>query len=201
LDDDDVYLPKKIMAQLRTMTADHADYCITDLYLYNEKDKLIDRRVRSYIKQTDTQSLLTYHLKYHLTGTDTMMFRKEYLEKIGGFAPINIGDEFYLMERAINGGGEFCYCTGCEVKAYVHSETDGLSSGDLKIRGENELYAYKKSLWHSLNYSSRRYIKMRHYAVLAFAEIRRKHYGAFLINSVQSFFCAPIACLSLIAER
>ena len=113
------------------------DYSITDLTLYNESDKEIDRRIRSYIKQTDPKALKNYHLKYHMTGTDTMMFRKEYLIQIGAFAPINVGDEFYLMERAIVGGGRFGYFSGCEIKAYIHTGTDGLSSGDGKIKGEN----------------------------------------------------------------
>lgn len=200
LDDDDLYLPQKIEQQLNAMQDENSDYGITDLYLYDEKDKLIDKRVRDYIVQTDKAALLAYHLKYHMTGTDTMMFRKMYLDRIGGFAPINIGDEFYLMERAINGGGKFCYCQGCEVKAYVHSETDGLSSGKRKIDGENELYTYKRSIWGGLDAKSRRYIRMRHYAVIAFAELRRKQYLAFAQSSLYSFFCAPLACVSLLAR-
>ena len=68
------------------------------------------------------------------------MFKKEYLTKIGGFPPINVGDEFYLMHRAINGGGAFGYLPGCQVKAYVQTGEGGLSSGDGKIKGENALY-------------------------------------------------------------
>lgn len=87
LDDDDVYLPDKIKKQVEFMEVGEYDYSITDLILYNENDKEIDKRIRSYIKDMSSLSLMTYHLKYHMTGTDTMMFRKEYLTEIGGFAP------------------------------------------------------------------------------------------------------------------
>ena len=40
LDDDDIYLPKKIEVQLAAMVKENADYGFTDLYLYNENEKL-----------------------------------------------------------------------------------------------------------------------------------------------------------------
>lgn len=197
LDDDDIYLPDKVALQVEFMESGKHDYSITDLILYNENGKEIDKRIRTYIKDTSTASLRTYHLKHHMTGTDTMMFRKGYLTQIGGFAPIDVGDEFYLMQRAIEGGGKFGYLPGCEVKAYVHTGEGGLSSGDGKIKGENTLYEYKKQYFGELEPKAVRYIKMRHYAVLAFAEIRRKRIFAFGVNAAKSFFCAPVACLKL----
>ena len=191
LDDDDIYLPDKIRKQVEFMETNQYDYSITDLRLYNKDGKEIDRRIRSYIKETTVEALRMYHLKYHITGTDTMMFKKEYLIQIGGFAPIDVGDEFYLMQRAIEGGGKFGYLPGCEIKAYVHTGDGGLSSGDGKIKGENALYEYKKTFFNQLEASDIRYIKMRHYAVIAYAELRRKNYGKFLSNAMKSFFASP----------
>jgi len=201
LDDDDLYLPEKVNNQVRFMIQNQLDYCITDLYLYDEKERLIDKRIRNYILKHDCDSLLKYHLKYHMTGTDTMMFRKEYLLKIGGFPPIDVGDEFYLMKEAITGGGKFGYLPECSIKAYVHSETDGLSSGDSKIKGENELFAYKKTMFKEIDNASRRYIIMRHHAVLAFAYVRKKQYMQFVFEAIKSFVYAPLSCLSLLASR
>ncbi len=202
LDDDDVYLADKVKKQVEFMEEGGYDYSITDLLLYNEEDKEIDRRIRTYIKDSSVEALRMYHLKHHMTGTDTMMFRKAYLEQIGGFAPIDVGDEFYLMQRAIEGGGKFGYLPGCEIKAYVHTGEGGLSSGDGKIKGENALYEYKKTFFDKLDARSRRYIRMRHYAVIAFAEVRRKRIFSFLANAAKSFFCAPIACLKMfLVER
>ena len=62
LDDDDIYLPEKIDNQLQYMIESGADYSITDLYLYSQKDKLLDKRIRNYIKETDPKVLLQYHL-------------------------------------------------------------------------------------------------------------------------------------------
>lgn len=191
LDDDDIYLPDKIRKQVEFMETNQCDYSITDLILYNEDDKKINRRIRSYIKETTVESLRLYHLKYHMTGTDTIMFKKEYLIQIGGFAPIDVGDEFYLMQRAIEGGGKFGYLPECEIKAYVHTGDGGLSSGDGKIKGENALYEYKKTFFDQLEAGDIRYIKMRHYAVIAYAELRRKNYVKFISNAMKSFFASP----------
>ena len=63
LDDDDVYLLDKTKKQVEFMENGGYDYTITDLVLYNEDDKEIDRRVRTYIKDTSVASLRMYHLK------------------------------------------------------------------------------------------------------------------------------------------
>ena len=201
LDDDDVYLPEKVARQVAFMEENGCAYSVTDQELFDEKDRLTDRRVRSYIRETTKEALQSYHLLHHITGTDTMMFRKEYLQKIGGFAPIDVGDEYYLMQRAIEGGGKFGYLPGCDVKAYVHTGEGGLSSGEGKIKGENALYAYKKKYFGSITAKDRRYIRMRHYAVLAFAYLRTKKYLHFFANGFCSFLCAPLDCVRLLSGK
>lgn len=197
LDDDDVYLPEKVKKQVEFMEQGDYDYSITDLDLYNENGKLIRRRVRSFVKDTSAEALFKYHLMHHLTGTDAMMFKKEYLQEIKGFAPINVGDEFYLMVRAIEGKGKFGYLSGCDIKAYIHTGENGLSSGESKVIGENNLYEYKASLFERLDKKTIRYIKMRHYAVLSFAEIRRKNIGLFIKYAFKSFAYSPVACIRM----
>ncbi len=201
LDDDDIYLPDKVKNQVEFMIAGCYDYSVTDLILYNENGKETDRRIRDYIKDTSSESLRLYHLRHHMTGTDTMMYRKDYLLKIGGFAPIDAGDEFYLMMRAIDGGGSFGYLPGCEIKAYVHTGENGLSCGDVKVNGEHALYKFKKQYFHLLDHKTRRFIKMRYLAVVAYAELKRKRYFAFFAYAFRSFLCAPIACVKLLFKR
>ena len=188
LDDDDVYLPEKVEKQVSFMEEKKLDYSITNLYLYNENEKLIDKRIRNYINETSEQKLFEYHMKYHITGTDTMMFRKEYIVKIGGFPPINVGDEFYLMQRSIENGGKFGYLPRCDVKAYVHTGEGGLSSGKGKIDGENLLYEHKKKYFDKLSPKIVKYIKARHYAVLAYAYLRMRKMWSFFKNLVSGFF-------------
>lgn len=197
LDDDDVYLQKKIQNQVEHMIENNSDYCVTDLELYDENERLVEKRTRKYIKEKSKDALLRYHLMYHITGTDTLMFKKDYLLNIGGFSPVNVGDEFYLMQKAIEADGKFSYLPICDIKAYIHTETDGLSSGESKINGENKLYEYKKKYFEMLSVRDKRYITMRHYAVLAFAEIRRKNYRNFIKYSIKSFFTSPIYSLKL----
>jgi len=201
LDDDDIYLPNKVKTQIEHMIEEYSDYCITDLDLYDENDGLIEKRIRKYIKQNNQDDLLRYHFMHHLTGTDTIMFRRDYLLSIGCFPLINVGDEFYLMQKAIEAGGIFSYLPVCEIKAYVHTETDGLSSGETKIKGENELFDYKKKNFDKFCLQDRKYIVMRHYAVLAFAEMRRKNYGSFIKYAMKSFFSSPMSCVSLFISK
>jgi glycosyltransferase involved in cell wall biosynthesis len=201
LDDDDIYLPNKIKNQIEHMVKVGSDYCITDLNLYSEDDKFIETRSRHYIKVNSKKVLLKYHLKYHMTGTDTMMFKKQYLVEIGCFPPFNYGDEFYLMKEAISAGGIFSYLPVCDIKAYVHTKTVGMSSGEGKIIGENGLFEYKKKFFNDLENKDIQYIKMRHYAVLAFAELRRRNLQGFIKFSFRSFFSSPKSCIRLFLNR
>lgn len=201
LDDDDIYLPDKIKNQIQYMTENNIDFSVTDLELLNEDGKRIEIRKRNYIRSTNKEELFKMHLMHHITGTDTMMFKKNYLLDIGAFEPIDVGDEFYLMQKAIESGGKFGYLPKCEVKAYVHSEIEGLSSGDSKIEGENELYKYKKKYFNKLDNEAIKYISMRHYAVLAYAEYRRRDYIKFLIYIIKSLIKSPLKCINLLINR
>lgn len=202
LDDDDKYSKNKVENQLRHMVKEDSDFSITDLALYREDGGLEEVRTRRYLDTidcTDTQALLACHLRYHLTGTDTLMFRKSYLEKIGGFPPIDVGDEFYLMEEAILGGGRFSYLAACNVKAVVHTVTEGLSSREKKINGENALYERKKTYFSQLSAEEVRAIRMRHHLVLAYAYIRDGRKLKFLWEGMCAVCCAPLGCIKMVA--
>lgn len=202
LDDDDIYLPEKIEKQLADMKKSDADYGLTNLYLYNENDEIADRRTRDYIKSDKPEELFRYHLLYHMTGTDTFMFKADYLRKIGKFPMKDVGDEFYLMERAIREGGKCCYSPHCYVKAYIHTGEDGgLSSGQGKIDGENALHEEKKKHFNELSKKDVRHIKARHYAVIAFAELRQKKHFRFFKNAAAAMLISPLKSLSILFER
>ena len=199
LDDDDLYLPDRIAHQMTAMEKAGADYSVTDLNLYNGQEKLVEVRKRDYI--TDEAQLMKYHLMHHITGTDTVMFRRDYLLRIGCFDPINVGDEFYLMAKAIKNGGKFLYVPGCQVKAYIHGGEDGLSGGQGKIDGENQLFAYKQKYFADLDKKTVRYIHMRHHAVLAYANLRNGSYGRFLIEGMRAVAWEPAAAIKLLTGR
>ncbi len=201
LDDDDIYLPENLEKQIKNMLKTDADYGITDIKLYNENEKLCDNRERSYIKSTKKEDLICYHLKYHLAGTGTLIFKKDYLLKIGKFGSIDFGDEFFLMLKAIENDGKFTYLPGCYVKAYMHYGETGLSNGESKINGENVVYNFKKKYFDKLSKADVKYIKTRHFAVLAFAELRRKKFLKALTNATKAFLVSPLDCLRLLKEH
>ncbi|EJO2020309.1 glycosyltransferase family 2 protein [Vibrio vulnificus] len=202
LDDDDLYLPEKIEHQIKGMLIKNSDFSITDLKLYNYSDDLVDFREHKYIVSHSNADLIKYHLKYHLTGTDTFMFKRTYLIDIGMFPSIDIGDEFYLMLNAIESGGRFSYIKGCYVKAYVHfGENEGLSSGSRKIEGEKKLFSFKKTKFSSLKNADIKYIKMRHHAVLAYAYYRSNSYSDFLKEILLSALSSPLGFLKLVVEK
>ena len=201
LDDDDVYLPEKVDRQVAFMQDGDFDYSITDLYLYNENEKLVDKRIRTYLCEESKESLLEVHLKYHLTGTDTLMFKKDYIGAIGGFPLINVGDEFYLMQRAIENKGNFGYLSRCDVRAYVHVGEGGLSSGQGKIDGENALYEHKRKYFDQISSKSVKYIKARHFAVIAYAYLRMHSWGKAFKNLCAGFFTSPLLFFKILVER
>lgn len=201
LDDDDIYLPCKIENQVKLMIEKNADYSTTDLFFYNEDGSISEYRTRRFLQNAKQSDLMKIHLMYHISGNDTLMFRKNFILDIGGFEPIDVGDEYYLIQKAILAKGVIAYLPQCDVKAYIHTGEGGLSSGQQKIDGENRLFEFKKDYFHYLDKKSLRYVKMRHYAVIAFAYLRIGKIPHVLVNGFKSFLCAPFQCIKLIVER
>lgn len=192
LDDDDVYLKSKVSTQLAKMTECDADFSITDMLLYDNGEKLKEKRVRNDLRIYEKSRLHKYHIMHHLTGNDTFMFKTDFIRRIGGYKKIDIGDDYYLIQKAILSGGKFTYLHECYVKAYLHTGEDGgLSCGQKKIDGENRLQNDKRKYFGILTIRERCYVWMRHYAVIAFAELRRKRYAAFGVYVLFSFLCNP----------
>ena len=112
------------------------------------------------------------------------------------------GDEFYLMRDAILAGGKLSYLPECHIKAYVHrGESTGLSCGERKIKGELVLLAEKQKLFHFLSAKEKRYVLMRHHAVIAYAELRRGKKLGFLLRALRSLLSSPIECIGLLKNR
>lgn len=200
LDDDDVYLPERIKSQVENMEKNNADFSLTDLYLFDDDGVLREKR-RHYELLKSNTNLMRYHLMHHMTGTDTMMFKTSYLKKIGGFDAIDVGDEFYLMSKAIEGNGVFSYMPQCDVMAYVHTSNGGISTGENKIKGEMSLFQYKKTYFKALDFRAKQYIKMRHFAVLAYAGLISDNKWAFIKNGIIAFLCSPFDSVGLILQR
>ena len=193
LDDDDEYLPKKVEIQLKFMVQYNLDCSFTKLCIYNEHDKLIDVREHD-IKSYDQKYLKTYHLTKQITGTPTFMIKKNVLDNIGGFDIVSMGQEYYLMKKIIWANYKIGYLPECYVKAY-RTKDEAISTGKNKINGEKQIYKFKKSFFNQLNGRSKRYIRCRHYAVLAVAYKRNKKIIRSVIMLIISFLSAPILAI------
>lgn len=191
LDDDDIYLPNKIDNQLKYMIQNDLDMSFTDLRIHNEEDFLTDFREYSGIKSFDNKELLRYHLTRHITGTNTFMYRSEFLRKIGGFRQAKVGQEFYLMMRTIEGNGKIGYLKKQDVILYRH-KGECISTGANKIPGEKELYQYKQGYFNELSRRDKRFIRFRHYVVLAVACKRNKRYTEAFGLGVKSVYVSPL---------
>ena len=190
LDDDDIYLPDKVASQLQYMLENQLDMSFTALRLHNEDDKLIDYRSFDDIEDFSNQNLLKYHIMRHLTGTDTFMYKRDFIFKIGAFGDYDMGDEFYLMYKTICNGAKIGYLDTSYVIAYVH-HSDGVSKGDSKITGEKQLFHFKRTQFNLFTKREQMFIRYRHHIVLAVTYYRARKSLRFLYHTIRALFVSP----------
>ena len=194
LDDDDEYLPEKVEKQLLFMQENELDVCFTSLCIYNENGKLTDVRTHNIIS-FDIEYLRKYHLTKQITGTPTFMMKKKVLEDVGGFEIVSMGQEYYLMQKILlNGTYKLGYDANCYVKAY-RTAAEAISTGKNKITGEKALFAYKKTFFKILNRKERRYVRCRHYAVMAVAYKRNRIYIKTIACLIWATLCSPVTAV------
>lgn len=193
LDDDDEYLPGKIERQVAYMRTHDVDLTFGNMIMYSMDGKVVDVREYHDIPSFDTGTLLTYHLMKHMTGTPTFMFKADKLREIGGFDDAKMGQEFYLMLKAIENGLKIGYIDACDVKIYKHND-GGISQGKNKIDGENALYEFKKRYFSRLTKREIRGIKFRHHAVMVVAYLRNRMYFRAVLEMFRGFFISPGLC-------
>lgn len=201
LDDDDVYTTLKIERQLVKMIESKSDFSITDISIFDTSEKLIENRSRTCLENKDYLSLKLYHMKYHLTGTDSFMFTRKYLFEIGLFPPIDTGDEYYLMDSAIEKRGKFEYIPFSDIRAYVNSAGTGLSSSTKRLQGEKQLLNFKKKDFPLIPFLDRRFILMRYYMVIAYINLQHKKYFNTFFFSIKSLLKHPIGFIKFIMQR
>jgi|GEM_PF-206065 glycosyltransferase involved in cell wall biosynthesis len=191
LDDDDEYLPEKVEHQVAFMEESDCDLSFENMVIYNNKGTVVDVREYKDIEKFDNDYLLRYHLMRHMTGTPTYMFKIEKLREIGGFRDAKMGQEFYLMLKAIQAGLKIRYLSVYDVKIYKHPD-GGISSGNNKINGENTLYKFKQNFFPQLTTREKMFVRFRHYAVMVVAYLRNKRYLEAIGAGMTAFFVSPI---------
>lgn len=175
LDDDDVYLPNKIENQLKFMLENSLEMSFTDVIIQNSRGDVIDYREHSYIKNFSKQELLKQHILHHLTPTSTYMYRKDILNKIGGFDDVSMGQEFMLMLKTIENNNNIGYFPEANVIQYAHNG-ERISVGNNKLAAEKKLYHIKERYFGILQKSEREYVKFRHLTVMMIVSLRSSKY-------------------------
>lgn len=192
LDDDDCYEKVKIEHQLNYMLENDLDVCISDLSIYNENDVLIDYRDHKDIESFDKDYLFRYHLTKQIAGTPTFMFKASVLKDIGGFDDAVTAQEYYLISKTLQQTDvKIGYLPESNIRAYRY-DTEAISTGKGKIKGEKNLYQYKKGYFSILKFSERQYVRCRHYAVMAVAYKRNKMYFKSAGSLTAAFFQNPV---------
>lgn len=195
LDDDDYYLPAKIEHQVNYMLKNKLNCSFTDLSIYNENDRLIDRRIHDDIKSFESKYLIKYHLTRVISGTETFMVSKQLLLEVGCFDDVIIGHEFFLMYKILcNPMTKIGYFKSDDIKAY-RTGLEAISTGPKKIIGEKFIYNFKKEHFDILDAREKNYINCRHRAVMAVAYLRNKKYCKAILYLLFSFITNPFTSI------
>lgn len=194
LDDDDVYLPQKIENQLKFMLENDLEMSFTDVRVHNMNDNLVDYREHSYVKSWANDELLKQHIMHHLTPTATYMYKKESIEKIGGFEQSKVGQEFRLMLKSIERGLKIGYLPEANVIQYVH-DRERISVGPNKMNNEKQVFELKKKYFDRLSFRQRQYVRFRYYAVMVVVGIRSKSYLFAIKNLLLAAIISPFDCI------
>lgn len=194
LDDDDEYTLDKIEKQLKFMLKNDCDMTFSNTVMC-KNGKPVEVRDFKDIPAFDNDSLLHYHLLYHLTGTSTYMFRAEKLREIGGFDNALCGQEFILMLKAIEGGLKIRYMDVNDVLHTISAE-GSISFSKNKIRGEKNLYQIKKRFFPQLSKKEIKYINFRYHAIMAIAYKRNSMYGKMIGEGITAVATAPTVFVS-----
>lgn len=190
LDDDDMYWPEKIEIQLRAMETEHLDISIVDDEVRNGKGKFIKRTARKLNQFPAKEELLKEHLMNHITGTNDMMFRRDYLDRLDGFEQIEAGQEYILMLKAIMEGGKFGYIPQVLVTFYEH-DFGRISTSIKKIEAQKKLMEIKKTYFSYLSRSEQNYILCRNHVVCAYIYMKNHQYGNMSLHMAKAFRISP----------
>lgn len=191
LDDDDIYLADKIEVQVEQMIKNDWDVCVMDgaTYNYATGEKLTERHQQVKTGMTRDE-LMRAHLIYHITGTNSFMFKTSYIQEFGGFDDLPSCQEYVLMQKAINANPRFGYIPEIHIKNFQHPG-EQLSTGPKKIKGQMMMMEHKKKYFDILTSKERKAVMCRHHGVLFFAYLKMHSFGNAFKEAVMCFFTSP----------
>ena len=191
LDDDDMYLPDRLEVQYKKMVENGWEVSVMDgaTYNYVTGEKVAERHQQLRNGMTKNE-LIRSHLLYHISGTNTFMFKALFLKEIGGFVDVPSCQEYMLMQKALDNDPKFGYIPEIHIKNFMHPG-EQISTGPKKLKGQFALYESKKQHFDLLTVSERRQVTCRHHGVLFFVYFKMHERGKALAEAVKCFFCSP----------
>ena len=191
LDDDDEYLPDKILNQYNHILKNGLDISMTDMYIYNELDKIIDIRYFD-LNTFDNASLKKYHLTKQIVGTPRFLFKREVLIGVGGFDDALMGQEWFLINKILDKNCyKFGYIPICDIKVY-RTKNESISNGKNKLLGENRIFETKKRNIDLLTKKEKRYLYFRHNVILCVAYKRNHKFLLFILYCIMIIVRFPL---------
>lgn len=194
LDDDDRYLPNKLEKQVHFMMEQQLDGCYQDVMWFDMNERLVEYRAMDYTTDYSKEGLLKAHILHSIAPTAIYMFRRDKILETEGFGEVPSGQDFILMLRCIEHGMKIRYMKGAYVVQYLHNGKR-ISLGSNKVKGENMLYDLKHKYFYLLTKSECKYVKFRHYAVLAFASMRSRRPIRAAGYAMMTIGCSPMYCI------
>lgn len=190
LDDDDEYLPERIEVQLAEMKKNGWDASVMDGATYDEEGTLLSEKKQHLKNGMNQKELMRVHMMYHISGTNTFMFKADKIRSIGGFDDLPACQEYVLMQKAIEAGMTIGYVEKTLVKNHI-SRGERLSTSLKKIPAQNLLIEKKKKYFDLLTKKERRTVLCRHYGVLFNIYYKNKKYAQAVSNVAKCVLSSP----------
>lgn len=200
LDDDDMYLPDRLRVQYEAMNEHGWEVCVMDgaTFKYETGEPVSERHQHLWDGMTNDE-LIRSHLMYHISGTNSFMFRTEFIKKIGGFDIVPSCQEYILMQKALDAKPKFGYLPVTLIKNFQH-EGDQLSTGPKKLAGQQILIQNKKKYFYLLSGKERRQVLCRHHGVLFFVYFKMHKYFHATWEAFLCFFTSPTNAIKWVKE-
>lgn len=199
LDDDDEYLSNKVEVQYSKMKKQGWEVSIMDGATYNLRGELLSKKKQRISQSPNQEELMRAHLMYHLTNTNTFMFKSDSLKRIGGFVDIIACQEYMLMLKTIEANLKFGYIPQILVACYIH-ENERLSTGIKKLKAEKILINEKKKHFRYLTKKEQRQVLCRHHGVLFYVQLKRRKYFVAFIQAIAAFVYSPSSTYNFFLE-
>ena len=200
LDDDDMYLPDRLKVQVEAMIEHDWEVCVMDgaTFKYETGEPVSERHQHLWEGMTNDE-LIRSHLMYHISGTNSFMFRTDFIRKIGGFDIVPSCQEYILMQKALDAKPRFGYLPVTLIKNFQH-EGDQLSTGPKKLAGQKLLIENKRKYFYLLSDKEKRQVLCRHHGVLFFVYYKMHKYLHAAWEAILCFVTSPSNAVKWVKE-